>query len=345
VLASRPLTAAFAAQEMSMRCAAGLLSILLLLAVPNTPAAQQTGTGRVYRIGFLGISPLQPNSPTWQAFLGGMRERGWVENHNFAVEYRYSDGRNERYPALVAELVRAKVDLLVTAGTAATAAAKTATTTLPIVFVAVGDPVGSGFVASLARPGGNITGRGGLGPGMHAKMLDLLKEAVPQASRIAVFVNSTFPLHELYRTEIEPVAQTLRITLRPAEVRTPEELAGAFATLAKEKVDALLILAQPLMFRLRAEVAKLALEYRLPAMAVWNEAVEAGLLMSYGSRTTDDLRRVGYYVDRVLKGVKPADLPVEQSSTFYLAVHRGTAKVLGITLPPSILLQATQIVE
>ena len=320
-----------------------LLVVLVLLSAPYTGEAQQAG--RVYRIGWLGNAPPSPNDPMWEAFIGAMRERGWVEGRNFTLERRFSENRNERLPELATELVRVKVDLLVTAGTAATAAAKRATTTVPIVFLLVGDPVGSGFVASLAQPGGNITGLGGLGAGLHAKMLELLKEAVPQASQIAMFVNSTFPLHAKYRTEVEPVARTLRITLKPVEVRTPDDLAGAFATIAHEKLEALLILGQPLMYGLRARVAKLTLDHRIPAVIVWSEAVEAGVLMSYGDRTIDSARRLPYYVDRILKGAKPADLPVEQSSTFYLSINLRTAKELSLTIPPSLLLRAHQIIE
>ena len=320
-----------------------LLGILVLLTAPYTVAAQQAG--KVYRIGFLGNTPFPSHHPVWEAFTSGMRERGWIEGQNFVLEHRYSEGRNERLPALAAELVRAKVDLLVTAGTPATAAAKAATTTLPIVFLVVGDPVASGFVTSLARPGSNITGLGGLGPGLHAKMLELLKEAVPQASRVAMFVNSTFPLHERYRAEIEPVARSLRITLKPFEVRTPEELVGAFATFTHDRIEALLVLGQPLMFGLRARVAQLALDHRTPAIAIWHEAVEAGLLMSYGDRNVDHYRRVPYYVDRILKSAKPADVPVEQSTNFYLSIHLGTAARLGVTIPPSLLLRAAQIVQ
>ena len=183
-----------------------------------------------------------------------MRQKGWVEGQNFILDRRY-DVRDDRLPGLAAELVQGKPDLIVSGGTAATA-------TIPIVFVSVGDPVGSGLVASLARPGGNVTGQGGLGPQMHVKMLELLKEAVPKASRVAVFVNSSFPLHAIYRNEIEWVARSLNIALKPFEVRAPEELDGAFATVAREKLHALIVLGQPMMFALRGRVAKLALEHQ-----------------------------------------------------------------------------------
>ena len=290
--------------------------------------------GKVYRVGWLANTPWPPNDPVREAFAQAMRQKGWVEGQNVIFDRRYSEGRSDRHPALAAELVRLQPDLIITAGTAATVAAKAATATIPIVFIAVGDPVGSGLVASLARPGGNVTGQGGLGPEMHVKMLELLKEAVPKASRMAVFVNSGFPLHAVYRKAIESVALSLNVALKPFEVRAPEELDGAFATVAREKLDALIVLGQPMMFVHRARVATLALEHQMPAIIVWGEAVEAGVLMSYGARSIDELRRLPYYIDRILKGAKPADLPVEQYTTFYLSINLKTAKALGLTIPP-----------
>jgi putative tryptophan/tyrosine transport system substrate-binding protein len=318
-------------------------TVALSLLAPRLAAEAQVG--KVYRIGWLSNTPSSPYDPVREAFARAMRQEGWVEGQNFILDRRYAEGRNERFPGLAAELVQGKPDLLVTVGTPATAAAKGATATIPIVFIAVGDPVGSGLVASLARPGGNVTGQGGLGPEMHGKMLELLKEAVPKASRMAVFVNSGFPLHALYRNAIEPVARSLNVALKSFEVRAPEELDGAFATVAREKFDALIILAQPMMSGLRGRVAKLALEHQMPAIANWSEAVEAGVLMSYGSRAIDELRRLPYFIDRILKGAKPADLPVEQSTTFYISINLKTAKALGLTIPQSLLLRADQVIE
>jgi putative tryptophan/tyrosine transport system substrate-binding protein len=200
-------------------------------------------------------------------------------------------------------------------------------------------------VASLVRPGGNVTGQGGLGPQMHLKMLELLKEAVPKASRMAVFVNSGFSFHAMVRKEIEPVAESLNVALKPFEVRAPEELDGAFATAAREKLDALIVLGQPMMFALRERIAKLALQHQLPAIIVWSEAVEAGVLMSYGPNSIDEVRRLADYIDRILKGAKPGDLPVEQWTTFYLSINMRTAKALGLTIPPSLLLRADHVIE
>ena len=274
-----------------------------------------------------------------------MRERGWVEGQNFVWERRFSEGRNERFPGLAVELVQAKPDVIVTAGTAATLAAKAVTTTIPIVFHSVGDPVGSGIVTSLGRPGANATGMGGLSPGVHAKMLELFKEAVPRTLRIGLFVNPAFPLHNAYRNEIEPVATRLNVTLVPVEVQAPEQLDGAFATAANQKLHGLMILGQPLMYVFRNQVAKLALAQRMPAITIWSEAVEAGVLMSYGDRNIDHWQRVPYYVDRILKGANPSELPVEQSTRFYLSINLKTAKALGLTIPPSLLPRADQVIE
>ena len=210
-----------------------------MLAAPLVADAQPAE--RVYRIGWLANAPY--DDPVWEAFIRGLRDRGWVEGRNFTVELRYSAGRNERLPGLATELVQGKPDLLVTVGTPASAAARQVTTTIPIVFYNVGDPVGSGFVASLARPGANLTGLASTSPGLHAKMLQLLKEAVPRVSRVAVFVNSAFPLHTtVYQPEVVAAARSLNLTLRPLEVRAPEDLDDAFATIAREKLSALVVL-------------------------------------------------------------------------------------------------------
>jgi putative ABC transport system substrate-binding protein len=300
--------------------------------------------GRVFRLGWLGTSS-DEKTPLGEAFNAGMRELGWIEDKNFTVERLLSEGQSERFPALAAELVQRKVDLIVTAGTAPTAAAKNATGTIPIVFHSVGDPVGSGFVASLARPGGNITGLGGLGPGLHTKQLELLKEAVPTIARIAMMTNSAFPLHRVYRAEVEPTARRLGVTVTPVEVRVSEDIDGAFGTIAREKVDGLLILGQPIVFVAREKIARLAIEQRLPAAVVFGELARVGVLMSYGSRLIDDFRRLPYYIDRILKGAKPGELPVEQPTRFYLTINVKTAKAIGLTIPQPLLLRADEVIQ
>lgn len=300
--------------------------------------------GKLYRLGWLGGAPIV-KTPMGDAFAASMRELGWIEGQHFIIENLLSEGHNERFPALAAELVQRKVDLIIAAGTPPATAAKNATATIPILFYYIGDPVGSGLVTSLARPGGNVTGLGGLGAGAHAKQLALLKEAVPAARRIAMITNSTLPLHTIYRAEVEPAARRLGVTLTPVEVLIPEDLDGAFATLMRDKVDALLILGQPLLFGARDKIARLALEHRLPAIVGFVELVQAGVLMSYGSRVFDDLRRLPHYVDRILKGAKPGDLPVEQPTRWYLTLNLKTAKAIGLAIPQSVLLQANEVIQ
>ena len=209
----------------------------------------------------------------------------------------------------------------------------------------VGDPVASGLVASLARPGANLTGTGGLGTWTAAKLLELLKEFVTQASRVAVFVNSTIPLHIAFRADLEPTARSLGVTLRSVEVRSPDDLDGAFATMAADKIDALLILGQGMMLSERVRLARQALEHRLPAVVPFGEIVEAGVLMSYGPELIDDMRRLPGFVMQIVNGVKPADLPVEQPMRFYLTVNQKTANALGLTIPTSVLVRADEVIQ
>jgi putative ABC transport system substrate-binding protein len=319
-----------------------LTSMAGALAAPLAAGAQQAG--KVYRIGWLSGSPYA-GSPLWAAFIGGMQERGWVEGRNFTVEPLYSEGRVERFADLVAELMRRKVDLIITEGTAPAAAARQTTSITPIVFFYVGDPIGSGLVANLARPGANLTGTGGLGTWTAAKLLELLKEVVPAASRVAVFINSIIAQHLIFRADLESTAHSLAVTLRFVEVRSPDDLDRSFTTVAGDKVDALLILGQGIMFSERVRVARLALDHRLPAIIPFGEVAEAGVLMSYGPRLVDDMRRLPHFVDRILKGTKPADLPVEQPMRFYLTLNQRTAKALGLTIPPSLQARADQVIE
>jgi putative ABC transport system substrate-binding protein len=327
-------------RQMDRRAFIGAIGAALTgatVAVAQKPA-------KVFRLGWLSTSS-DANTPLGEAFNAGMRALGWIEGQDYTVETLLSHGHSERFPALAAELVQRKVDLIVTAGTAPTAAAKSATAIVPIVFHSVGDPVGSGFVASLARPGGNITGLGGLGPGQHSKQLELLKEAVPTASRIAMMTNSALSLHAIYRAEVEPAAHRLGLTIIPVEVRVPEDIDGAFAAIAREKVEGLLILGQPIVFVAREKLVRLTLEHKLPAAVVFGEVAQAGILMSYGPRLIDDFRRLPYYIDRILKGAKPGELAVEQPTRFYLTLNVKTAKAIGLTIPQSLLLRADEIIH
>jgi len=313
-----------------------------LLAAGRAGRAQTPG--KVYRIGWLSSGPWVGTQPL-EVFNQGMRELGWVEGQHYMIDNRYTEGRSERIAAHAADLVQRKVDLLVGSGTPHTTALKNATATIPIIFYYVGDPVGSGLVASLARPGGNVTGLGGLGPGMSAKLLELLREVVPKASRIAYLFNPAVSVHAATAAEVEPAARSLGVTLRPIELRSPDDIDAAFATLAREPVDALLIFGHGFLYEHGPRVAKLAIEQRLPAIISFQEVARYGLLMSYGNNIIDDARRLPSFADRVLKGAKPAELPVEQPSKFYLTINLKTAKAIGLTIPQSLLLRAHEVIE
>ncbi len=311
-----------------------------LLAAPLAVEGQQAG--KVYRIGMLANTP---NPRLEDMVPQGLRELGWVEGQNVIFERRSSEGRNDRHPALAAELVRLQPDLIITVGTPAALAAKGVTTTIPVVFVTVGDPVGSGLVSSLAKPGGNITGIGNAGPQLLGKHLELLKEAVPSLSRVGVLINSAFSFHVAARPVVEATARSLGLTLIYVEVRTPEDIDGAFAEISREKLGTVLILPQPLAFGYRARLAQLALAHRVVTMVGWREAAEAGALMAYSDPIVEHLRRAPSCIDRILRGARPADLPVEEPTKFELTINLKTAKALGLTIPPSLLARANQVIE
>jgi putative ABC transport system substrate-binding protein len=284
------------------------------------------------------------NTAYWPPFVAGMEALGWREGRDYVVEHAPSEGHTERFPAIAAELLRKKVDVIVCAGTPPSLAAREATSTVPVVFFFVGDPVGSGLVASLGRPGGNLTGLGGLGPGLHAKQLELLKEAVPSLRRVGILHNPQSILHAEYRREIDPVASRLGLEPVRIDLRTEEDVDAAFSAAAQLKVNGLLILGQPFVFRAGERIAQLAREQRLPSISPILELAQAGALMAYGSRLVDDVARVPAYLDRILKGTKPQELPVEQASRFYLAVNRATARGLGLTLPQALLARADEVI-
>jgi putative ABC transport system substrate-binding protein len=317
-----------------------IVSGLSALAAPLAAEAQQAG--KIYRIGMLWNTP---NPPMEGVLLQGLRELGWLEGQNFVLERRYSEGRDERHPALAAELVRLRCDLILTAGTPAAFAAKAATTTIPVVFITVGDPVGSGLVQSLARPGGNLTGLASIGPEVAGKHVELLKEAIPSLTRLGVFINSAFSLHASLRPELEAASRRLGVALTYIEVRAPDEVDGAFGMIAKEKLRAVLVLGTPMWAVLRARLGKLALDHRVATMVPWREAAEEGGLMAYAEPIVEHVRRAPFHIDRILKGTRPADLPVEQPTKFELAINLKTAKVLGLTIPPQLLLRADRLIE
>lgn len=318
---------------------------LALLAAPLAVDAQQPGNS--YRIGYLGISP--PSTPdilrNVEAFRQGLGELGWVEGKNIVIEWRYSAGRGERFPDLAAELVRLKVDLIVAVAAPATHASKQATTTIPIVGIALADPVGQGLVASLARPGGNVTGLATLFPELAAKRLELLKETLPGVSRVAVLWNAANPGNVLQIGETKVAAQTLGLRLQSVEVRGPEDFQGAFAAMTRGRPEALVSLADPLIFTYRTQIVDFAAKSRLPAMHPFRESVEAGGLMAYSVNIPDMFRRAATYVDKILRGAKAGDLPIEQPTKFEFVINIKTAQALGLTIPQSLLLRADQVVE
>ena len=281
----------------------------------------------------------------WEAFRTGLRDQGYVEGRNLALEFRWAEGKFERLPALAAELIGLPADVLVVGATQAALAAKAATRTTPIVFVGLQDPVGKGLVANLARPGGNLTGLAwDVGPEMSAKSLQLVKEAVPGMSRVAVLwevADPTNPFYRTFRAVMESAAHQLKLALHWVEIYRPEELAGALATIERARVDALVWCTnfsdQP--------VLDFAARHRLPVVGCARETVVAGALMSYAPSLSDLWRRAGVYIGKILKGARPADLPVEQPMTFEFVINLKTAKALGLTIPPAVLAQAAEVIQ
>jgi putative ABC transport system substrate-binding protein len=317
---------------------------LNLLVAPRTAEAQQATN--VHRIGRLSAgSPTEPNAHL-EAFRQGLRELGYVEGQNLIIESRYAEGSEERLPDLAAELVRLKVEVIVAGGSSTIRAAQHATRTIPIVMAGSYDPVGRGLVASLARPGGNTTGLSFLGDELPGKRLELLKEAVPQSARVAVLANPAAGGYESVLHNLTGAAQALGLHLRVVELRSAEELDTAFATMTREGVDALIVVSdRALMDGLGGRTVDLAATHRLPAMYDWRELVVAGGLMSYGPSLPDMFQRAATYVDRILKGAKPADLPVEQPTKFTLVINLKTAQAIGLTIPPTLLFQADEVIR
>jgi putative tryptophan/tyrosine transport system substrate-binding protein len=329
--------------------ALGLIVILAfctlgLRATPRAAEAQQATN--VHRIGRLSAgSPTEPN-PDLEAFRQGLRALGYVEGQNLIIESRYAEGSEERLPDLAAELVRLKVEVIVAGGSSTIRAAQHATRTIPIVMAGSYDPVGRGLVASLARPGGNTTGVSTLGAELPGKRLELLKETVPQSARVAVLANPAAGGYASVMHNLTGAAQALGLQLRVVELRRAEELDTAFATMTREGVDALIVVPdRALMDGLRGRTVDLAATHRLPAMYDGREYVAAGGLMSYGPSLLDMFQRAATYVDRILKGAKPADLPVAQPTKFELVINLKTAKALGLTVPPSLLFQANEVIH
>ena len=284
---------------------------------------------KIPRIGFMGNSTAALEANLVDAFREGLRELGYEEGRNIAIEYRWADGKYDHFPVLVAELIAAKVDAIVTAGTPAALAVKSATTTVPLVMVAVGDPIGTGLVPSLARPGGNLTGLSSIAPDLEGKRLQLLREVTPALSHVAIFINSLNPFHVSSMKQARDAAQTMGIKLQLHDIRKSEDFDDAFAAIRKERPDALLILADRVFLHNRERIVDVANEQRLPNVNAYKELVEVGGLMSYGPSYEDMHKRAATYVDKILKGAKPADLPIEQPSKFTFIVNLKAAKHSG----------------
>ena len=330
-----------------MQCSTiGCILTLALCVLVVTPATEAQPPTKVHRIGRLsGWSP-SPD-PHVEVFRQHLRDLGYVEGHNLVLELRYAEGRAERLPDLAAELVQLKVDVIMAEGAAAIRAAQQATRTIPIVMAATADPVGQGFVASLAHPGGNITGLSFLSAELPGKRLELLKETVPQSTRIAVLANPAFPAYASVLHNLTGAARVLGLHLHVVEVRRVDELDTAFAAMTQAGADAVIVLEDAVLLTSQRGrlVADLAAQSRLPMMCSWRAMAVAGCFISYGPDQSDIIRRAASYVDKILQGAKLADLPVEQATKFELVINLKTAKALGITIPPTLLFQADEVIR
>jgi len=312
------------------------------LGAPFASFAQQQV--KVRRIGFLGAISASGYASQMEGFRSGLRDFGYVEGKNLVVEYRWAEGQYERLPELVAELIRSKVEVIVTHGTPGTRAAKQATTTIPIVMATVADPVATGIVVSFARPGGNITGSTFSSPELNAKRLDLLKEVMPQITQAAIILNPNNPLIATHIKETEIVAKAIKVGLQRFEVRGPDEFEATISSVARARINAVVVSEDPVLIANVARIAVLATKQRL-ATAGNREFADAGGLIGYGVNFPAIFRRAAYFVDRILKGARPGDIPVEQATRFELIVNQKTARALGIKIPQSILVRADRVIE
>ena len=299
--------------------------------------------GKVWRVGFLGTSTASGYAP--EALRAGLRELGYVDGKNLVIEWRFAEGKNERLPGLATELVNLKVDVIVAQGTPATSAAQKATTNIPIVMATIGDPVGAGFVKSLARPGGNITGLTNISGDISAKHLEMLLSMVPKLSRVVVLVNPENPSNTMALRNVQAAARRTGVTILSFEARAPQEIENAFSQMPRQKAGALIVARDAFFNQQVRQIAELAAKNRLPTICGIREYVEAGGLMSYGHNQADNYRRAATYVDKIFKGAKPSDLPVEQPTKFELFINRKTAKALGLTIPQSLLISADKVIE
>jgi putative ABC transport system substrate-binding protein len=326
-----------------MRGQIGFCLLAIVLLTVSSAEAQQPA--KLPTIGLLGAASASSYAPFVDAFRQGIRDRGYVEGKSVAVEYRWAEGKYDRLPDLAAELVGLKVDVILTHGTPGTQAAKQATATIPIVMTVVGDPVGSGLVASLARPGGNITGTSILAPEVGGKRLELLKEALPRVSRVAVLANADNAVHGLTVNFIEKLAPTLKTHLQQVQVRAPSEFDKAFSSMVAKRADALFVLEDAMLNDRAKQIADRAVKSRLPTMFGFGGAVDVGGLMAYEASWSDLWRRSATFVDKILRGAKPAELPIEQASRFQLVINLKTAKQIGVTIPQSVLFRADKVIK
>jgi putative ABC transport system substrate-binding protein len=307
--------------------------------------AQQPG--KVWRVGFLSARnrPASIDADDFGAFPKGMRELGYVEGKNLVIEWRFAEGKVERLPGLAAELVQLRVDVIVTQSTPATSAAQKATTTIPIVMSTVGDPIGSGFIKSLPRPGGNITGLANMIIELSPKHLEMLSSMVPKLSRVAVLLNPDNGSNPATLKTVQAAAQKLNIKILPFEARTPQEIENAFSGITREHAGAVILAQDSVFVGQRRRIAELALKNRLPSIAATRDFAESGFLIAYGTSFADLFRRTATHVDKIFKGATPADLPVEQPTTFELVINGKTAKALGLKIPQSLLVSADKVIE
>jgi putative ABC transport system substrate-binding protein len=330
---------------MSFRTLSIISLALCLLAAPLPTAAQPPP--KIPQIGYLGSGTPSVGAPLLEAFRQGLRELGYVEGQTISIHYRWAEGRPDRFPPLAAELIDLRVDVIVTSNNAAVSALQQATRTIPIVVATMGDPVGSGFVASLAQPGGNITGFSTLSEELAGKRVELLREAVPKVSRVGVLAVSIDqdPSHRTQWREIQAAAKALKVTPQRQEVAGPDEIEHAFASFIKGRAQGLIVLPHAVTIERRTQIVALAAKHRLPGIYPDRPFVGAGGLMSYGPNRSDLFRRAATYVDKILKGAKPADLPVQQPTRFELVLNLKTAKALGVKFPQSLLVRADQVIQ
>jgi len=321
------------------------LSVIAFVLVVTGVVAQAQQPKQLPRIGYLAANFPSTNIARIQAFRQGLRDLGYVEGKSIVIEWRYAEGKPDRLPALAAELVRLKVDVIVTAGPGQTRTAKKATSTIPIVMAQDSDPVGSGFVASLARPGGNITGLSSLAPELSGKQLELLKEIIPKLSRVAVLGISTRPGNAQSLKEVELAAGAFKVQVQYLDVLDVKDIKTAFRAATKGRAEAVLVLQSPFFNSQRTQIADLAIKNRLPAIYPWPEFVEDGGLMTYSVSFADLFRRAATYVDKILKGAKPAELPVEQPKKFDFIINLKAANQIGLTIPPNVLARADRVIR